>query len=125
MPATPMVIHERSSHATGAFPSLGDQSGLIQNQVLHFHDDANKTDSVIDMFSTLCTVHADISGMSKTLMPQRGLTGSLYYNLKFGIILCFGLTELKAQIVWTENVRERFFRGVSILTDHSDQRVKK
>jgi len=59
------------------------------------------------MFSTMCIVNADISRMTKTLKPKRGLTGKTYYLLEFGIILCFGLTELKAQLVWNENGEEK------------------
>ncbi|KAJ7024779.1 hypothetical protein C8F04DRAFT_1301567 [Mycena alexandri] len=57
-------------------------------------------------FPVLCTINADISEMSKTLKPQHGQSG-IYYSLKFDVVLSFGLTELKAQIAWTENGVEK------------------
>ena len=63
----------------------------------------NETHCETDMFSTLCTVNADIAELVKTLRPQRGPRG-LYYRLEFDIILSFGLTELKAQVAWMESV---------------------
>lgn len=53
------------------------------------------------MFSTLCTVHADTSHVLK---ETRNGPGGLYYELVFKIVLLCGLTELKAQIRWMENV---------------------
>lgn len=34
--------------------------------------------------------------------------GDLYYRLYFDIVLLFGLTELKAQMAWMENVSDTF-----------------
>lgn len=53
------------------------------------------------MFSTLCTVHADTSHVLKEVL--NGPDGP-YYRLSFKIVLLCGLTELKAQIRWMENV---------------------
>jgi len=64
-------------------------------------------DSEPDMFSALCTVNADVSGMTKNLTPRRGLTDNQYYTLQYDIVLCFGLTELKAQVAWKENGQEK------------------
>ena len=36
--------------------------------------------------------------------------GAKYYVLGFDVVLLFGLTELKAQLAWTENVRDRFYQ---------------
>ena len=55
------------------------------------------------MFSTLCVITADTSRVTK--IPHRGLTGDQYYTQDFNIVVLFGLTELKAQITWIENVR--------------------
>jgi hypothetical protein len=55
-----------------------------------------------DMFSRLCIVQADMSHI--VLQPQRGKGGAIYYQRYFDIVLLFGLTELKAQICWTEDV---------------------
>jgi hypothetical protein len=56
------------------------------------------------MFSRLCTVQADMSQIAKVLQPQRGEGGAIYYEHYFDIVLLFGLTEIKAQISWTEDV---------------------
>lgn len=53
------------------------------------------------MFSTLCTVHADTSLVRKA--KRKGKNGT-YYKLDYKVVLLCGLTELKAQISWIENV---------------------
>ena len=58
------------------------------------------------MYSTLCTVTADTSHMTKT--TNYGSGGGVFWRLDYSVVLLFGLTELKAQISWTE--------GVSIIT---------
>lgn len=67
------------------------------------------------MFSTLCSVEADTSQISKALQPIRSaivLEGrrrlQVYYKIQFDIVLSFGLTELKAQIAWMEDVSSHF-----------------
>ncbi|EGN92781.1 hypothetical protein SERLA73DRAFT_116909 [Serpula lacrymans var. lacrymans S7.3] len=62
------------------------------------------TDTEPAMFSTLCTVRADTSKVSKNLSPQKGFAGLQFYRQEFSIILMFGLTELKAQISWVADV---------------------
>ena len=53
----------------------------------------------------MCIVSADLSEMKKLTQPQTNQqNGKHYYVLEFDIILLFGLTELKAQIAWKENV---------------------
>jgi hypothetical protein len=56
------------------------------------------------MFNTLCTVTADTSQMAKGLRPRRGPGGNRYFTQEYSIVLLFGLTELKAQISWMEEV---------------------
>lgn len=56
------------------------------------------------MFSYLCTVTADTSRVARTMTLRRGVNHTQYYGLDYNIILMFGLTELKAQISWMENV---------------------
>ncbi len=56
------------------------------------------------MFSTLCTVQADTSGITQDLAMETGRGGQRYYTIKFDVVLLFGLTELKAQLQWVENV---------------------
>lgn len=62
------------------------------------------------MFSSLCTVIADTSQIGRTLRPQRGLMGIPFYSREFSIVLLFGLTELKAQLCWMEDVSPHFTR---------------
>jgi hypothetical protein len=56
------------------------------------------------MFSTLCTVMADTRQIAKILKPLRGVDGKQYYRFNHDVVLLFGLTELKAQISWMEDV---------------------
>ncbi|KAJ3815434.1 hypothetical protein F5876DRAFT_85802 [Lentinula aff. lateritia] len=67
------------------------------------HKDPSWIDVDCNMYSTACTVTADTSEISATLVPRRNPTGSAYFQLKFDVVLLFGLTELKAQIAWQEN----------------------
>ncbi|KAG2104014.1 uncharacterized protein F5147DRAFT_615286 [Suillus discolor] len=54
-------------------------------------------------FATLCTIHADLRELSRTLRPKRSaLDQSKYYEFGFDVVLLFGCTELKAQISWKE-----------------------
>ncbi|KAG2153153.1 hypothetical protein DEU56DRAFT_954958 [Suillus clintonianus] len=60
-------------------------------------------------FTTLCTIHADLSELSRTLRPKRSaFNQSKYYQYEFDVIILFGHTELKAQISWEEKVRDSF-----------------
>ena len=36
---------------------------------------------------------------------QKRPNGDVYYEVEYEIVLMFGLTEFKAQVVWKENVR--------------------
>lgn len=56
------------------------------------------------MFSTHCTVQADLSQMTKAMKLQRGRGGVQFYKQDFSIVLLLGLTELKAHISWMDNV---------------------
>ncbi|THH07993.1 hypothetical protein EW146_g9133 [Bondarzewia mesenterica] len=67
-----------------------------------------------DRFSRLCVISADLTGVPKR--PQKGARGT-YYRRKFDIELSFGLTELKAYLSWTENVR--LISIISSLAIHS------
>jgi hypothetical protein len=58
---------------------------------------------VLDHFQTLCSIEADLSGVFSTLEPQSGPFGS-YYRKELDIVLLFGLTELKAQLCWYDDV---------------------
>ncbi|KAH9946441.1 hypothetical protein B0H21DRAFT_693711 [Amylocystis lapponica] len=73
-----------------------------------------------EMFSDVCTVHADTSQVIQTM--QHGPNGA-YYALEFEIILLCGLTELKAQISWVEDGVEK--RGAAqVVYDDDTELVK-
>ena len=42
--------------------------------------------------------------------------GGVYYSIVFYVVLLFGLTELRAQISWRENVRWNQRRSKRVLT---------
>jgi hypothetical protein len=42
--------------------------------------------------------------MAKGLKASSGPGGNQYYHQNFSVVLLFGLTELKAQISWMEDV---------------------
>ncbi|KAF8632437.1 hypothetical protein AX15_001880 [Amanita polypyramis BW_CC] len=65
-----------------------------------------------DSYFKHCVVEADTTRLSELLEPQYPSTGKrkskrVFYELKYDIILSFGLTELKAQIAWIENGQEK------------------
>ena len=53
-------------------------------------------------YEQVCTVEADTS----TIVPtkKKSPAGETYYTMSYEIVLLFGLTELKAQIAYKENV---------------------
>ncbi|KJA20624.1 hypothetical protein HYPSUDRAFT_42934 [Hypholoma sublateritium FD-334 SS-4] len=53
-------------------------------------------------FVQLCTIEADLS--KAVSGPLKGFEGKTYYQANYEIVLLFGLTELKAQVAWKENV---------------------
>jgi len=53
-----------------------------------------------DRFETLCHVVADISVASQTSKPGR--SGIMCYSRAYDVVLLVGLTQLKAQIRWTD-----------------------
>lgn len=73
----------------------------------------------LDMYQPLCIVAADLSEACRSLQPRRSRHGlPPHYCLSFEVVLLFGLTELKAQIAWKENVSTCLhhpFRPVLIL----------
>ena len=51
----------------------------------------------------LCTVEADLS--RAPMLPQSKAKGKgSFFRVSYDIVLLFGMTELKAQIVWKEKV---------------------
>ncbi|PFH47738.1 hypothetical protein AMATHDRAFT_151443 [Amanita thiersii Skay4041] len=61
-------------------------------------------DKAPNLFTYLCTVTADVSNLIRSLKPIVSSHGKTYYVLNFSIVLLFGLTELYAEVAWTENV---------------------
>ena len=56
-----------------------------------------------DNFSELCTIEADLSRVP--MLPRSKVTGGgIFYRVEYDIVLLFGMTELKAQLAWKENV---------------------
>ncbi|KAF7293301.1 hypothetical protein HMN09_01209300 [Mycena chlorophos] len=57
-------------------------------------------------FAAMCSINADMSQLASGLRPLYGKNGQ-YYRVDFDVIFSFGMTELKAQIAWTENGIEK------------------
>lgn len=58
-----------------------------------------------DAYTTLCSVRADTSKLAGSMQPHHLPDGGgTYYSILFYVVLLFGLTELKAQISWIDNV---------------------
>ncbi len=57
-----------------------------------------------DKYSILCRITADTSVAAKSLKAQRCSDGTSYYRLNLSVIMLFGMTELKAQLAWVEDV---------------------
>ena len=56
-----------------------------------------------DNYKKLCTIEADLSGVP--LLPQpKGEGRGIFFGINYEIILLFGITELKVQVAWHENV---------------------
>lgn len=54
-------------------------------------------------FTILCQLEADLSQIPKT--ANRNPAGNMYYTIRYGLVLIFGLTEIQAQLQWLEDVR--------------------
>ena len=59
-------------------------------------------------FADLCNITADMTSLKSLVRPRTNHRGAKYYTVSYDIVLLFGLTELKAQIAWTQNVSHRF-----------------
>ncbi|KAJ7905200.1 hypothetical protein B0H13DRAFT_1716733 [Mycena leptocephala] len=70
-------------------------------------DDPQWVDVEPDHYQTVCKIEADTSRLTKYPTRRRGVPNSTFFELKFDVILSFGLTELKAQIAWLENGIEK------------------
>ncbi|PCH36683.1 hypothetical protein WOLCODRAFT_157381 [Wolfiporia cocos MD-104 SS10] len=70
-------------------------------------------------YSMLCTVHGDTTRVQK--VKKKGARGE-FFVLKYNVILICGLTELKAQISWIENGKEK--RGPATFVYDDDAEAK-
>lgn len=61
--------------------------------------------NTIDRFETLCHVNADISAAPYT--TKVGTSSAVCYYREYEVVLLVGLTELKAQIRWTDSTTVR------------------
>lgn len=64
-------------------------------------DAIDPVDVTLEYFTSLCTIHADTSSVPR--VPCLGING-IYFRLFFDVVLLCGLTEIKAQISWMEEV---------------------
>ena len=74
-----------------------NQVRLLRKNIFHLSD----TYDPKDRFETLCHVVADISTSPCTSKIGRG--GKMCYSRRLDVVLLVGLTELKAQIRWTDS----------------------
>jgi len=56
------------------------------------------------MYTPVCKVVTDLAALMPRLSVLTGKNGEEYCRFDFNVELHFGLTELKAQICWKENV---------------------
>jgi len=63
-------------------------------------------------------VRADTSKLARKLSPKRSKDGITYYAIDVKIILLFGLTELKAQVSWMEDVSQLLLSASSLYATH-------
>lgn len=60
----------------------------------------------LDNYTKLCSIEADLSHLPLT--AQKKPTGAgAFYKLDYELVLLFGLTEMKAQVIYKEKVREK------------------
>jgi hypothetical protein len=75
----------------------------VKRRILHV-DSSNRV-VILDDFSTLCFVRADLSPLTASAKAMTGQGGKKYWTIVFSIEIHFGLTEFKARIKWTDDVR--------------------
>ena len=59
-----------------------------------------------DQYKTLCTIDADTSVLNRTLKRTTGAVP--HFRIDYDVVISFGLTELRAEICWMENVSLRY-----------------
>ena len=83
------------------------RGGWTSNQVspVLYDDFWSRAHTPKDGFETLCHVAADVSAAPST--RKVGRFGKICYDREYDVVLLVGLTELKAQIRWFNNVTVR------------------
>ena len=88
----------------GVFPH---QNGETSTPVRDFFTTGNISINckAPEMYSRVCTIEVDLSHLTRNTkdIKKRGPKGK-YYRLDYEVALLFGLTELKAQLIWKEKV---------------------
>ena len=59
-------------------------------------------------FVDLCEITVDMTKLKSSIRPRTNQRGAKYYVVNFDVVILFGLTELKAQMAWTQDVSRRF-----------------
>lgn len=57
-----------------------------------------------DYFKTLFKVTADTSTLAHLMEYHRARDGTIYWRYDFSLVIKFGAPELRAQLLWYENV---------------------
>ena len=68
---------------------------------MFYFNNSTRDSSHPDKFKALCDIRADLS--TAPYQKKRGREGAICYTRSFDVILLVGLTELKAQIGWTDS----------------------
>ena len=63
----------------------------------------------VDNYTKLCSIEADLSHLPLTAQRKSSGIGS-FYRLDYELVLLFGLTEMKAQVVYKEKVSKAVFQ---------------
>jgi hypothetical protein len=63
-----------------------------------------ETISISDMYTKICSIEMDLSHLPLVAQPRLNGEPGMFYEIEYETVLMFGLTELKAQIAWKENV---------------------
>lgn len=71
-------------------------SDNVARTIIHF--------GILEDFSTLCLVRADLSPLSGSAETKKGKNGKVYWTIIFSVEIHFGLTEFRARIKWVDNV---------------------
>ena len=67
-----------------------------------------------DRYTKLCTIEIDLSHLPLSPRTKPAAAG-VYYRLDYEIVLQFGLTELKAQVAWKEDVSGNSDAGLCMI----------